>query len=56
MEDKDLKLEEKYTELMHGFMDRQFIVNDWPLENGVYRQYSALDSSGTPVSGTSVCL
>ena len=56
MEDKDIKLENRFTELMHGFMDRQFIFNEWPLENGVYRQYSAFDSSSTTVSGTSVCL
>ena len=55
MEEKDLKLKEQYDELMNGFEDRQFIVNEWPLENGVYRQYSALDSSVASVSGTSFC-
>lgn len=55
MEEKDLKLKEQYDELMNGFEDRQFIVNEWPLENGIYRQYSALDSSGAFVSGTSFC-
>lgn len=56
MEEKDIKLEDRYSELMNGFEERQFIVNEWPLENGVYRQYSALDSAGTSVSGTSLCL
>lgn len=56
MEEKDLKLIEQYSELMKGFEDRQFIINEWPLDNGVYRQYSAIDSSGTSVSGTSFCL
>lgn len=56
MEEKDIKLEDRYSELMNGFEERQFIVNEWPIENGVYRQYSALDSAGKSVSGTSFCL
>jgi len=56
MEEKYIKLDEQYDELMNGFEERQFIVNEWPLENGVYRQYSVFDSTGTSVSGTSFVL
>lgn len=56
MDEKEIKLEEQYSELMNGFEERQFIENEWPLENGVYRQYSVFDSAGTSVSGTSFLL
>ena len=56
MEEKDIRLEEQYNELMNGFEQRQFIVNVWPIENGVYRQYSVFDSAETSVSGTSFIL
>lgn len=56
MEERDKSLVEQYGELMHGYEPQQFISNVWPLENGVYRQYSAFESSGTVVSGTSFSL
>ena len=56
MENKSQKLIEQYNKLLNGFEQQQFISNEWPIENGVYRQYSALDSSENSVSGTSFCL
>lgn len=56
MEEKSLKLIDQYKELLNGYESQQFISNEWPIENGVYRQYSALDCSEPSVSGTSFCL
>ena len=56
MEDKDIKMIDQYNDLMHGYEQQQFISNVWPLEDGLYRQYSAFDSSGTTISGTSFCI
>lgn len=56
MGERDKSLGEQYVELMRGYEQQQFISTVWPLENGVYRQYSAFESSGTVVSGTSYSL
>ena len=52
MEDKNKQYIERFDDLMSGFERIQFISNEWPLDNGVYKQYSALDSSETTISGT----
>jgi hypothetical protein len=52
MEEKRKQFTERYDDLMNGFERQQFISNEWPLENGVYKQYSVFDSSETSISGT----
>ena len=56
MENKDITLIEQLDSLMQGFEQLQFVSKDWPIENGIYRQYSAFESFETSLSGTSFCL
>ncbi len=56
MEEKDTKLRDKFDEFVRGYEHQKFISSKWPIDNGVYRQYSALDPSEVAVSGTSFCL
>lgn len=43
----------KYNAMMKGYEPQVFVPNTWPMENGVYKQYSAYEESNNSVSGTS---
>ena len=52
MQDKELV--EQLNDFLKDY-DPPFVSNDWPMENGVYKQYSAFDTSNTTVGATSFC-
>ena len=43
----------KYQSIMNGFEHQTFVPSNWPMENGVYKQYSVFEESNNTVSGTS---
>lgn len=53
-DNKDLL--EQYNAIMKGYEPRPFSYGSWPMENGVYKQYSAFDNEGFTVGGTSFSL
>lgn len=53
MENKKEELIEQYNSIMKGYAPQNFVANNWPMENGVYKQYSAYEQSNNSVSGTS---
>ncbi len=53
MENKNNKLIEMYNSIMEGYEPHDFVPRNWPMENGVYKQYSAYEQSNCSVSGTS---
>lgn len=53
MDKKTEELIEKYNSIMKGYEYQTFVPNSWPMENGVYKQYSAFEESKNSVSGTS---
>ena len=53
MDKKKKEIIEKYNTIMKGYEHQTFVPNYWPMENGVYKQYSAFEESNNSVSGTS---
>lgn len=53
MDGKDKEILEGYNSIMKDYEPQTFVSGDWPIENGVYKQYSAFDESKNSVSGTS---
>lgn len=53
MDKKNEDLIEKYDSIMKGYEHQTFMSSIWPMENGVYKQYSAFEESNNSVSGTS---
>lgn len=53
MDSKEKNLIEKYNSMMRGYEPQTFVSGNWPMENGVYKQYSAFEESNNSVSGTS---
>ena len=51
--EKKEEIIEKYNSIMKGYEPQNFVPDNWPMENGVYKQYSAFEQSNTSVSGTS---
>ena len=44
---------EKYNSIMKGYEPQNFVPSNWPMENGVYKQYSAFEQFNGSVSDTS---
>lgn len=53
-DNKDLV--EQYKSIMKDYEPKPFISADWPMENGVYKQYSAFENQTVSVGGTSYSL
>lgn len=53
MEIKKEELINKYDSIMKGYTPHNFVESNWPMENGVYKQYSAYEKPDNIVSGTS---
>ena len=53
-DNKDLV--EQYNSIMKDYEPKPFISGDWPMENGVYKQYSAFENQTVSVGGTSYSL
>lgn len=53
MEIKKEELINKYDSIMKGYTPLNFVESNWPMENGVYKQYSAYEKPDNIVSGTS---
>lgn len=53
MDDKEKNIIESYNSIMKGYETQTFVSGNWPMENGVYKQYSAFNESDNSVSGTS---
>lgn len=45
MDNKEMDLLQQYDAIMDGYEPLTFVSSDWPMENGVYRQYSAFEES-----------
>ena len=45
-------IEDAFNKFVDGYQPKPFISSEWPLENGIYKQYSAFEESGVSVSGT----
>lgn len=45
-------IEDTFTKFVDGYQPKPFISSEWPLEDGIYKQYSAFEESGVSVSGT----
>ena len=52
-EEKDSELLKQYDTLMDGYEPLSFVSGDWPMENGVYRLYSAFEESNNSIGGIS---
>ena len=52
-EEKESELLEQYNAFMDGYEPLSFVSGDWPMENGVYRQYSAFEESNNSIGGIS---
>ena len=50
-ENKDLAKE--YNAIMNGFSPEPLISGDWPMENGMYKQYSAFEDTSISMGCTS---
>lgn len=55
-EEKESELLEQYNAFMDGYEPLSFVSGDWPMENGVYRQYSAFEESNNSIGGISYIL
>lgn len=53
MDKKKKEIIDKYNSIMKGYEHQTFVPSSWPMENGVYKQYSAFEESNNSVSGTS---
>lgn len=49
-------LVEQYSSMMKDYRPILYLSGDWPMENGVYKQYSAFENQNTSVGGTSYSL
>lgn len=48
-----MDLLQQYDTIMEGYEPLTFVSGDWPMENGLYRQYSAFEESNNSIGGTS---
>lgn len=53
MDSKEKDIIEKYNSIIKGYEPQTFVTGNWPMENGMYKQYSAFKNSNYSVSGTS---
>ena len=44
--------EESFKRFLEGYKQNPFVSHEWPMENGIYKQYSAFDVSGGAMSDT----
>lgn len=52
MERQVADIAEAFKQFVDGYQKSPYISTEWPLENGLYKQYSAFDRSEPIVSGT----
>ncbi len=53
MKNRNDNLSKMYEGVMNGFSSQPYVPGNWPMENGVYKQYSAFEKTNNSVGGTS---
>lgn len=56
MENDNKDLVKQYTSIMKDYEPNLYTSGPWPMENGVYKQYSAYENQNNSVGGTSYSL
>jgi len=56
MKMNDEKLLKQYDALMKDYEPQPFVPTNWPMENGVYKQYSAFNQDDSSIGCTSYSL
>lgn len=51
MQEREKDVAGMFDEFMKGF-EPQYVSNNWPIENGLYKQYSAFETVTTSVGAT----
>lgn len=49
MDEKNNDLVEMYESIMKDYKPQDFVLNVWPMENGVYKQYSAYEKNSNSI-------